>query len=70
LFVGFKRGEEKSRRNVEAGTLAYWPMSDSLCIFYEKVVFPHPVNVVGAVTRNLGLFGGLKSGTKVRIERI
>ena len=45
-------------------------MSDSLCIFYEKVVFPHPVNVVGAVTRNLGLFGGLKSGTKVRIERI
>ncbi len=70
LLVGLKRGEEKSRRRVEAGTIAYWPMSDSICIFYQDTTSYSPVNVIGKITKNLELFKNLSSGTKIRIERI
>jgi hypothetical protein len=70
FLVGLKRGEEKSRRRVEAGTIAYWPMSDSVCVFYEDTSSYSPVNVIGKITKNLELFRGLSSGTKIRVERI
>ena len=70
LLVGLKRGEEKSRRRIEAGTMAYWPMSDSICIFNQDTTSYSPVNVIGKITKNLELFKNLSSGTKIRIERI
>ena len=70
FLVGLKRGEEKSRRRTEAGTMAYWPMSDSICIFHQDAVSYSPVNVIGRITKNLELFKGLSSGTKIRVERI
>jgi len=70
LLVGLKRGEEKSRRRVEEGTIAYWPMSDTICIFYQDTTSYSPVNVIGKVTKNLELFRNLSSGTKIRVERI
>ena len=68
--VGLRRGEEKSRRRVESGTVAYWPMSDSVCIFHSDATSYSPVNMIGKVTKNLELLKGLGSGTKVRIERL
>ena len=70
FLVGLKRGEEKSRRRVEAGTMAYWPMSDSICIFHQDAASYSPVNVIGKITKNLELFKSLSSGTKIRVERI
>jgi hypothetical protein len=65
-----KLGTEKAKSNVEVGTLAYWPMGSALCIFYGPTQPYSPVNVVGKVTSNLEMFRAVKSGTKVRVEKI
>ena len=63
-------GTEKAVREVEAGSLAYWPMANSICIFYEKAKPYSPVNIIGRITENLDLFKMLNSGTKIRFERV
>ena len=68
--VGLRRGEEKSRRRVKAGMVAYWPMSDSVCIFQNDASSYSPVNIIGNITKNLELLKKLGSGAKVRIERL
>lgn len=70
LIVGIKRGEEKSVRKVEAGTIAYWPMGDALCFFHSDVSTYSPVNRVGRVTENLELIEKMTSGSRIRIERL
>jgi hypothetical protein len=65
-----KMGAEKPKSKVEVGALAYWPMGSALCIFYGPTDPYSPVNLVGKVTSNLEMFRYLKSGTKVRVERI
>jgi len=70
FIIGLRRGEEKSRRGVEAGTIAYWPMSDSICVFHSASTPYSPVNTIGKITKNLGLFRHLGSGVKIRVERL
>jgi len=65
-----KMGSEKAKSKVEVGTMAYWPMGSALCIFYGPTDPYSPVNVVGRITSNLDLFRGLKSGTKIKVEKI
>ena len=65
-----KLGVEKAKDSVDVGTIAYWPMGSALCIFYGATQPYSPVNVVGKITSNLELFGTLKSGTKIRVERV
>jgi len=65
-----KLGTEKAKSSVEVGTLAYWPMGSALCIFYGPTQPYSPVNVVGKITSNLEMFRAVKSGTKVRVEKI
>ncbi len=65
-----KLGGEKPRNKVEVGTLAYWPMGSALCIFYGPTQPYSPVNIVGKITSNLELFRNVKSGTKIRVEKI
>jgi hypothetical protein len=67
--IPVKIGGEKSKPTVEMGTIAYWPMGSALCIFYGESQPYSPVNVVGRITENLDLFKGVKSGTKIRIEK-
>jgi hypothetical protein len=70
IIIGIRRGTEKAVRTVGAGTIAYWPMQDALC-FYNSEAKPYsPVNTVGRVTENLEIFRGLKSGTRIRVERV
>lgn len=68
--IPMKLGEEKAKATVEKGTLGYWPMGNALCIFYGETQPYSPVNVVGKITANLELFRQVKSGTKIRVERI
>ena len=68
--VPVKMGEEKAEPTVEKGAIAYWPMGKALCIFYGGSQPYSSVNVVGKVTKNLELFARVKSGTKIRIEKI
>ena len=65
-----KLGAEKPKPKVEVGTIAYWPMGSALCIFYGPTDPYSPVNVVGKIVSNLDMFRTLKSGTKIRVERI
>ena len=65
-----KVGSEKAKSKVEVGTIAYWPMSSALCIFYGPTEPYSPVNVVGRIQSNLELFRTIKSGTKIRVEKI
>jgi hypothetical protein len=70
LIVGIRRGAEKAVNSVEAGTIAYWPMGDAV-VLYSKDARPYsPVNKVGKVMEGLELLELLKSGSRVRIERI
>jgi len=68
--IPVKIGVEKPKSTVETGTIAYWPMGNALCIFYEKTQPYSPVNLVGRVLKNLELFRKVKSGTKIRVERV
>lgn len=65
-----KMGSEKAKAKVEIGTIAYWPMGSALCIFYGPTDPYSPVNVVGRIVSNLEMFKALKSGTKIRVERL
>ena len=65
-----KLGTEKAKSSVEVGTVAYWPMGSALCIFYGPTQPYSPVNVVGKITSNLEMFRTVKSGTKIRVEKI
>jgi hypothetical protein len=70
LETPVKMGSEKAKSRVEVGTLAYWPMGSALCVFYGPTDPYSPVNVVGKITANLELFRSLKSGTKIRVEKV
>jgi len=68
--IPVKMGGEKPAKTVKKGTLAYWPMGNAVCIFYGETQPYSPVNVIGLLTKNLDLFGKVKSGTRVRIEKL
>ena len=70
FIVGIKRGEEKSIREVDAGTIAYWPMGDALCLYHSDTLTYSPVNRVGRITENLELIGRITSGASIRIEKL
>jgi hypothetical protein len=64
-----KMGEEKAKGIVEKGTIAFWPMGSAICIFYGESQPYSPVSILGEITKNLELFGRVKSGTKIRVEK-
>jgi len=68
--IPVKMGKEKAEPTVERGAIAYWPMGNALCIFYGESQPYSPVNIVGQVTKSLELFGRVKSGTKIVIEKM
>jgi len=68
--IPVKMGKEKAEPTVERGAIAYWPMGNALCVFYGESQPYSPVNIVGQVTKNLELFGRVKSGTKIVVEKM
>jgi len=44
-------------------------MGSAICIFYGESQPYSPVSILGEVTKNLELFGSVKSGTKIRVEK-
>lgn len=65
-----KMGEEKAKAVVEKGTIAFWPMGSAICIFYGESQPYSPVSILGKVTKNLEIFEQVKSGTKIKVERL
>jgi hypothetical protein len=68
--IPVKMGEEKAKPTVETGQIAFWPMGSALCIFYGESQPYSPVNIVGKITKGLELFKRVKSGTKIRVEKV
>ncbi|MEM2110783.1 MAG: cyclophilin-like fold protein [Candidatus Bathyarchaeia archaeon] len=68
--IPIKMGEEKPKNTVQKGTLAYWPMGKAFCIFYSDAQPYSSVNIIGQITENTEVFSQIKSGTKIRVERI
>jgi len=68
--IAVKVGEEKAKPTVDKGTIAYWPMGSAICIFYGESQPYSPVNIIGTMTKNLELWDQVKSGTKIRIEKL
>ena len=68
ILLGLKRGAEKPVSNVEAGAIVYWPQQGSLCIYPNASKTYNPVSKVGVITKNIGLFMDLKTGSRIIIE--
>lgn len=68
--VPVKMGNEKAKAKVKKGQIAYWPMGSALCIFYGETQPYSPVNIIGEITKGLELFERVKSGTRIKVEKI
>ena len=68
--IPVKMGKEKAKPTVEKGQIAFWPMGSALCIFFGESQPYSPVSIVGQITKNLELFEQVKSGTKIKVEKI
>lgn len=68
--ISSRMGEEKAKRKVEKGTLAYWPMGRAFCIFFEEIQPYSRVNLIGRITSNLELFSEIKSGLRIFVNKI
>jgi hypothetical protein len=66
--IPVKMGKEKAKSSVEAGTIAFWPMGNALCVFYGNSQPYSPVSILGKITKNLDLFRNVKSGTIIKVE--
>jgi len=65
-----KLGVEKPKSMVRKGDLAYWPLGKAFCIFFEDMRPYSPVNLIGKITENMEVFSKIKSGLKIRVEKI
>jgi len=70
MILGIRRGAEKAVGSVKAGDIAYWPMQDSLVVYFQDSKPYGPVNKVGTVSENLELFQDIKGRARIRIEKI
>jgi hypothetical protein len=68
--AGIKRGLEKATRRIEKGDIAYWPLGDAICVFYEKIEPYSDVNVVGRILDNLKVFGDVKLGARIVLDKV
>lgn len=68
--IQLKMGVEKPRNIVKKGDIAYWPFGRALCIFYDDMRLDTPVNVIGQITEGIDLFNRVRSGAKIRVEKI
>jgi len=70
IIVGIERGTEKPVDQVKAGTIGYWPRGDAITIYPEDKRPYGPVNRIGVVEDGLDLFKGLRSGSRIIIEKV
>ena len=70
ILIDLKRGVEKPVSRVQAGTIGYWPRGDALCIYIKDTAPYGQVNRVGEIQEGLELFQGLRSGSRIIIERV
>lgn len=76
--IPVEMGEENPQETVEAGDIGYWPPGRGFCIFFgptpisrEGEIRPaDPVNVFGRIIGDPKIFKKVRSGDKIRVERV
>ncbi len=66
--VPLQMGLEKPVRTVASDTIAFWPLSSALCLFYKATATYSPVSVVGHATTT-NLLRAVQAGTLLRVEK-
>jgi uncharacterized protein len=70
--------EPEARAGVAVGDLGYWPPGHAFCIFFGRTPASSgdapraasPVNVIGRVLDDAMVFRGVRSGARVRLDRV
>jgi len=70
--------EDDAREVVERGDLGYWPPGQAFCIFFgrtpasrgDEIRPATAVNVFGRIDGDATAFKAVRSGTRVRLERV
>ncbi|MDP6049309.1 MAG: cyclophilin-like fold protein [Candidatus Bathyarchaeota archaeon] len=70
MIIGIRRGTEKAVDSVNVGDIAYWPMQDSLVVYFKDSKPYGPVNKIGTIYENIKLFHDLRGATRIRIDKI
>lgn len=76
--IPVKLGEENAQETVKVGDLGYWPPGQGFCIFFgptpisrgDEIRPANPVNVFGKVKGDPKVFKKVKSGDKIKVERL
>lgn len=68
--VPLELGVEKPRREVEEGSVAYWPQARAVCVFLEGSRFSYDVSLLGRVVEGLEAVGKVRVGTPVTIKLV
>ena len=69
--------EQGAREVVSAGELGYWPPGHAFCIFFgrtpasrgQEIRAASPVNIIGKVRSDFKVFGQVKDGAKITLEK-
>lgn len=75
--VKIKGKKENQQQVVEKGDIGYWPVGDSLCIFFgptpasvgNEIRPASPVNVVGKILGNPEVFKKVKDDDEILIDK-
>lgn len=63
-------GVEKPKTQVKSGSIAYWPMGSSVCIFLNDSQTYSPVNVIGKINENIEIFNKINSGKRIKFSKV
>lgn len=71
FLMGISKGNLKPTKSVKRGEIAYMPLGDSLCIYFQDMNTFSPVNIIGNVTSEDELLEQIKDvrrGSQVTIQ--
>jgi uncharacterized protein len=63
-------GEEKAKRDLKKGSIAFMPSGGTLCFFLEDTRSYKPMNLLGQVEQGLEIILALRRGDTIRVESI
>ena len=70
IIVGIHKGFEKPVKNVNAGTIVYWPSGDAIQIYVKDTKTQGLVNKIGKVKGEINSLTGIRSSTPIELKRL
>ncbi|WXG45165.1 MAG: cyclophilin-like fold protein [Candidatus Atabeyarchaeum deiterrae] len=67
--AGINRGLERATKEIEQGDIAYWPLGNAICVFYDKVQPYSDVSIIGKIVEGLRSFAKVKVGTTITLDK-